>query len=139
MTQTPGSEPGQATFSEALAELSRRTEKFSIAHMYLPAPDSLPDFQAQVLDALQKRAPKPLATALKSAGNMHNPAMVALREHFNLAVMDTPTVRAYNDDLTPYGLRIDKASHEKLAFLRQDGKLVVLCFLWLHVTSLPPQ
>ena len=127
---------GVSTLKKALAALTKKADKFTITHLSVHDISKSPAFQKELITALDKLVPKKLAAALKSAGNMHNPAMVALRGPFDQAVMETPTVQAYNRDLAPYGLKIDRAGHEKLTFVRKDDTLQIYCFLWLNVVPL---
>lgn len=106
---------GAATFGEAVRELTDNGDVLRLElitlHGFL---GHSPQFEQEIVSVLQQAAPVELAEAKRSAGNMHNPKVVALGPSFDRAVLETPTVRALNKKLETFGLRIAKASHEKL-------------------------
>lgn len=120
---------GHATFGEALDELTEnghapRLELITL-HGFLK---HSPQFGQEIVSALQALAPAALAEARRSAGNMHNPKMVALGQPFDRAVLATPTVRAFDEALERVGLRIAEASHEKLMILGEANSRHLDCF-----------
>lgn len=76
---------GHATFDEALKELvdAGRIQAFEgiVAHALMRDET----FQKELFSALEKKSPRELREALKSAGNMHNPKMYQLQSPFQKA------------------------------------------------------
>jgi hypothetical protein len=91
-------------------------------------------FQKEVFEQLEKIAPETLAAARRSAGNMHNPKMEALRDAFGKAVLQTPTVTALSAVFAAHGMKISKASFEKLELENEHG-LRFRCMLWMIVET----
>lgn len=92
-----------------------------------------PIFQAEIFSELQKSAPKSLNAAKKSAGNMHNPKMHDLYPHFLQAVLNTPTIKAFNAVLAAHGMKISKPSVEKFELHKRDKEHVFWGFFSLSV------
>ncbi|RBP37761.1 hypothetical protein DES53_113144 [Roseimicrobium gellanilyticum] len=93
------------------------------------------NFQKEVFQQLEAIAPKDLKEALESAGNMHNPKMTALRPSFEKAVLTTPTVLRFKEDLARHQLEIAGASCEKFSFATTGGSKRVFGFLTLTLAG----
>jgi len=128
---------GADTIEAALKEMaaSERVDALHaiVAHELLRNPT----FQEELFSALEQGAPRELHDALESAGNMHNPRMVSLREPFKKAVLATATVRHIDSALAAYGLHISDVSFEKLELRRGLGVARFHCALWFIVAKLP--
>lgn len=123
-----------ATFHQALEHIASQVEISSLRGVILS--DLLHDsteFQQEIFAGLKKRVPTALNTALQSSGNLHNPAMIALQEHFADTVLLTPTVKQFEDELKQYGLSITAAVYEKLVLPEKDGRRYFAAMLWLMV------
>ena len=114
---------GFATFREALEDWKKKGNARELPYVGLRHDFNNPDFQSEVFDALEKIAPRQFAEAKKSAGNMHNPKMLALRDFFKQAVLATPTVQNINAELLPFGICLANVSSEKLELIRDNDQL----------------
>lgn len=95
------------------------------------------NFQKEIFQQLEVIAPKELKEATESAGNMHNPKMNALRPSFEKAVLATPTVLRFKEDLARHRLEIARASCEKFLFSSSEGTKRFFCFLSLTLAAAP--
>ncbi len=133
-------ERGFVTFEEALDELNKSghvTRLECVRLQHFPVFD--PVFQEEVLTALKKTAPRELAEAERSAGNMHNPSVLALRKPFVDAVLTTPTVRRINTALAPFGRCVTNVNiGEKFHIVRNQGRSHFRSFLTLTIAAAPP-
>lgn len=128
------SDRGVATLELALNKLGKNGIPKKLAHIYAPGLVTDPVFQGEVFAELERIAPKELAAAKRSSGNVHNPKMIALHKTLPEAIAATPTVKALEKTLASRGWRISQASHEKLFFFKEeDGALRFSCILWLTV------
>lgn len=84
-------------------------------------------FQNELRTVLKESAPRELAAALGSAGNMHNPKMIALRRPFEEAVLLTPTVKRISAELARYNLQVAGVSTEKLELWAGEGGKRFMC------------
>jgi hypothetical protein len=66
-------------------------------------------FQNEIFTELERLAPRQLAEAMASAGNMHNPKMIQLQKPFAQALLTTPTVRGINAELAARGWQVSGA------------------------------
>ena len=101
---------GYQSFEEALQRMSDsgRIQKVDVV---FTLSDEI--FQKELFSELERDAPHELQEALKSSGNMHNPAMHQLWKPFEKALLATPTIRKLNASLAAYGLGISRAGVEK--------------------------
>lgn len=128
------SRDGAPAFSGALDDLARRGLVQRIEGVSLHALVGDPTFQNELMAAVRQSAPKELAEAMRSAGNMHNPKMVQLRKPFEKAVLLTPTVKRIDRDLARYGLYVVSAATEKLTLLGGNDQKRFMCFLSLQIS-----
>jgi hypothetical protein len=117
---SPSQGEGTKTFKEAVDALARsgKVDRLEVITLSWLVQD--PSFQKELMSSLQKVAPKELAEAMRSAGNIHNPRIDQLRRPFEDAVLATPTINSINADLSPYGLYVSGASTEKAQHYRQS-------------------
>ncbi len=94
-------------------------------------------FQDEIFTELRRIAPVKLKAAFKSAGNMHNPKMKALRESFSEAVLATATVKRIDKTLNSYGFKINGVSHEKLTLNNINGEKQFDAILTLEIGKKP--
>ena len=133
------SDPGEgvATFGEALSELAKtgHAQRLDLITLHGLLQHS-PPFEREIAAVVQSSAPREWAEATKSAGNMHNPKVVALGPLFDRAVLAAPTVRTLSRDLERVGLRIAEASHEKLMIVGEGNDRHLDCF-FVYLTVKP--
>jgi len=86
-------------------------------------------FQNELRTVLKESAPRELAAAVSSAGNMHNPKMVALRRPFAEAVLLTPTVKRISAELARYNLQVVGVSTEKFELWDGEGEKRFMCIV----------
>ncbi len=138
--QYDAAERGFATFEEALDELEKgdyvtRLECVRLQHFQVFDPV----FQEEVLTVLKKTAPRELAEAERSAGNMQNPNVLALRKPFVDAVLITPTVQRINAALAPFGRCVTNVNiGEKFHIVRNQGRSHFRSFLTLTIADASP-
>lgn len=109
----------------------------SLEHIYL-ARSWTEDrrLQEQLLTTLQVITPRETDEALRSAGNMHNPKVIALHSAVATAFLRTDLVHSLNSELHKHGLEINRVSLEKLT-LRRDGNAPTIdACVWLVVTQM---
>jgi len=126
---------GLPAFKDALNKLAQsdHIQRLEFIELHWLVSDST--FQHEVFSALEQSVPRELDAAKRSAGNMHNPKMTALRAPFAQAVLATPTVTKINTELARFGLRVSRIDQEKLSLIRDDkGQQQFICFLWLIVS-----
>jgi hypothetical protein len=92
-----------------------------------------PEFQKELFTALERKAPKTLHAALKSAGNMHNPKVTKLYKPFMESVLNTVEVKRIAVELAAYDLRITRASGEKFMLVNEMGQPRFRCGLMLEI------
>lgn len=80
---------------------------------------------------LQRHYPQELADALASAGNMHNPMVVALREGFKEAVLASDFVKQMNADFRGRCESITSVDIEKFFITTQSSSPQFEAMLWL--------
>jgi hypothetical protein len=68
---------------------------------------------------------------------MHNPKMNALRPGFEKAVLATPTVVRFKEDLARHRLEIARVSCEKFSFASSVEPKRFSCFLSLTLAATP--
>lgn len=130
---------GHATFDAALKKLSDSglIAKLDVigAHELLRE-DALQD---EIFAALERDAPRQLAEALKSSGNMHNPKMIQLWDPFRKALLASPTITRLDASLARYGLVVSRVGFEKfeLRSTLTDPRRRFHGSLWLNVSMLP--
>ncbi|MEW6076183.1 MAG: hypothetical protein AB1724_00035 [Thermodesulfobacteriota bacterium] len=126
-------EVGHKLLAGALEELKKEGKLNQLTSLFVVEllDDSV--FENEILSLLQKNNPTELEAALRSAENMHNPKVIALRDAVNNAVFGTATVEKINKELNSYGLNVLSASHEKLTIYEKDGVKHFFAFLWLSI------
>ena len=127
---------GLPTFQDAINQLRGGGHINRLEMVVLHGQVVEPHFQKEVIEALEEHAPHEFAEAKDSAGNVHNPKLVGLREVFNEVVLRTPTVKQLDTELRSVGRRVSDASHEKLTLIRDGGDLKIFFFLYLSVEAI---
>ncbi len=132
----PEVDRGAQTIGEAVGKLAKSGHIAALQTITIH--ELVPDetFQKEIFEQLEKNAPQVLGAARQSAGNMHNPKMVALRADFARAVMGTPTVTGISKALAAQGMKISRPSFEKLELRKEEQGPRFRCFLWLSVETL---
>ena len=90
--------------------------------------------QAVLHKYLAAQFPRLQAEALASAGNMHNPKIIALRDAFKEALLATTVVKSFNSALVGGSRceRIISASFEKFHIkIKESGQPVYGAMVWL--------
>jgi hypothetical protein len=128
---------GEPTVEAALKSLS--SAEVSLVDM-IGIHDILFDdeFQKDLKELLVQIAPDAMRAAESSAGNMHNPKMIALHRHFEASVLRTKLVGSVSTSLARHGLAITRVSHEKLSLIDHSGQRRFMCILSLSVGSTAP-
>ncbi|WP_395742119.1 hypothetical protein [Prosthecobacter sp.] len=137
MIYKPDAGRGAKSMADSLKTLSNAGHLQSLRTLTLHELVSDATFQREVFEQMERIAPDALKAARRSAGNMHNPKMIALHKPFAQAVMATATVAALNEALGKHRMRIVRPSFEKLALYRKDQVETWMCFLWLEVEPVP--
>lgn len=96
------------------------------------------ELQRDLMASFKKVAPRKLDAALKSAGNLHNPRINALRPHFEEALLGTSFAIRLNQKLGPLGIKLDGVEIEKFYFERANGEVCFHAFVWLKVVPVKP-
>lgn len=117
----PGPEAEYPTMASALQDVADDGKLdllrlLSVSHLLSDG-----TFQKEIFQQLEVIAPNELKAAMESAGNMHNPKMHALRPSFEKAVLATPTVLRFKEDLARHQLEIARVSCEKFSFESSGG------------------
>lgn len=133
----PGPRAEYPTMASALQDVAddgklHQLRLLSVSHLL-----SDENFQKEIFQQLEVIAPKELKEALESAGNMHNPKMNLLLPSFEKAVLATPTVLRFKEDLARHRLEIARVSCEKFSFASSEGARRFHCFLSLTLTATP--
>lgn len=128
---------GEPSVEAALKSLS--SNEVSLVDM-IGIHDILSDdeFQKDLKEQLVQLAPDAMRAAEHSAGNMHNPKMIALHRHFAAAVLGTKLISSVNTALARHRLEITRVSHEKLSLIDHSGQRRFMCILSLSVGSTAP-
>lgn len=134
----PGPKAEYATMAAALQDVADdgkldQLRLLSVSHLL--ADDN---FQKELFQRLEVIAPKELKEAMESAGNMHNPKMNLLRPSFEKAVLATPTVLRFKEDLARHQLEIARVSCEKFSFASSEGSKRISCILSLTLAAATP-
>lgn len=96
------------------------------------------ELQRDLMASFKKVAPRKLDAALKSAGNLHNPRINALRPHFEEALLGTSFATRLNQKLGPLGIKLEGVEIEKFYFERAKGEVCFHAFVWLKVVPVKP-
>lgn len=128
------SDEGNEDFA-AVVEAQLR-KGLSIQHVYL-ARSWIGNrvLQEQLLTIIRKNAPNELDGAIRSAGNMHNPKVIALRPAVCRAFLQTGFVGALDRVLGDHNLQITEVSIEKLMVTHADGWQLIDGIVWLLVAK----
>lgn len=124
------------TFREALAHLRETGHLDRLEMITIHGATIEPQFQHELIEALEAHVPEEFAEARASSGNMHNPALRALNDVIDDVVLRMPTVQQMDAELKEAGRQISRVSHEKLALFDRDGELFVMIMLWLSVEGI---
>ncbi|GAA6143209.1 hypothetical protein [Hydrogenophaga sp. 5NK40-0174] len=90
--------------------------------------------QSDILNHLREKHPRLLEGALRSAGNLHNPKVVALRPAFEEAVLHSAYVAEINEALKRAGYRVTGVESEKFFLLKGETEGVRFdALLWIEV------
>ena len=123
------------TFSDALGQLREEGQLDRLEMITIHGQVVEPQFQQELVEALETHASREFAEARDSAGNMHNPKLEALNAVLDEIVLGLPTVQNLNVELGRVGRQISHASHEKLTLFDRDGELLIFFGLWLSVEA----
>ena len=124
---------GQATLDGAFKQLAQEGQLHHLKSVALYPFLRDPGFQKQLFSALERKAPRTLRAALKSAGNMHNPKVTKLYKPFMESVLDTSEVKRIAPELAAHDLKITRASGEKFMLVKEMGQPRFRCGLTLEI------
>lgn len=88
-------------------------------------------FHSEVFSYLKIKYPDELASALGSAGNMHNPAVKNIQEGFKEAVLNSVFTKELNIAFADRCERVTEVNIEKFFIYRDSGEPKFSSFLWL--------
>lgn len=91
-----------------------------------------PRLQKSVLSYLQTNYPNELEIALSSAGNMHNPSIIQLRDAFKEAILNSEYVKEITSYFVGRCEKIKAVSIEKFVIYKEADKPHFSSFLWLE-------
>ncbi len=94
------------------------------------------ELQSEINTYLKANYPNELKEALESAGNLHNPKIVALREPFKEAVSHTSFIKELGTSLKNYNYKIGGISLEKFFLIKKDEVINFDALTWLEVKKL---
>ncbi|MGL5668777.1 MAG: hypothetical protein ACRDD9_21955, partial [Shewanella sp.] len=89
--------------------------------------------QHELQTYLQQHYPQVFADSLASAGNIHNPKVVALRERFKEAVLASGFVKQINSDFSGRCESITSVDIEKFFITIQSSSPQFEAMLWLKI------
>ncbi|GEA10366.1 hypothetical protein [Alteromonas sp. KUL49] len=92
-------------------------------------------FQKEIHEFLKTNYPQLHNEALNSAGNVHNPKVIALRIPFQEALMASSLVTRINAALESRCERVVSASYEKFTIRKSNGKPVYSAMVWLSTND----
>ena len=87
--------------------------------------------QKELHEFFKSNYPELHVDALQSAGNMHNPKMIALREPFKEAILASSLAKEIMAVLSSRCERIVSSSYEKFTIWRKDGQTIYSAMVWL--------
>ncbi len=123
-----------ADLGGVIANESRRLETIVMRRLVKFQSDTI---QADLRHHLEMHHPRELQEALESAGNLHNPALTALRKPFESALLKTRFVASINAQLLPHGYRIAGVSFEKFFIIKDSNPPEFDALIYLSVTEGP--
>lgn len=119
---------GEYSLSDAIAHIPK--EVWLRSFRIFPEKDDI-ELQKELHDFLELKYPGLHKEALASAGNMHNPKVVVLREAFEEALMASSMVKRINVLLQSRCERITSASFEKFTIRKNKGQPTYNAMVWL--------
>ncbi|MCZ0867261.1 hypothetical protein O0V09_18850 [Dasania sp. GY-19] len=122
------SREGYESLSEAVGSIPKDSW---IKHVRVSFLSQYTEFQAELHSSMLTNYPAELETALASAGNMHNPKVIALRRAFTEAVLSSNYVKSVNAAFSKRCEKISSASFEKFFISKESGKPEYEAMLWL--------
>jgi len=121
---------GFESLSGAISQFPTEAPGARLSHLSLGlALDRDATAQREIMEYLRKNFPKELSDAMSSAGNLHNPAMTALRKPYQDAVMATAFVGRIRKDLAKIGYTVTGISTEKLVLLKEANSFSAVTWL----------
>ncbi|TQV88252.1 hypothetical protein [Aliikangiella coralliicola] len=101
-----------------------------IMHVVVPLLPQNTDFQKDIHYYIKENQQGELDAALNSAGNMHNPKVIALHEIFTEAVLNSKYAESINIALASRCERITTVSFEKFYISKTSAKPQYSAILW---------
>lgn len=122
------SREGFRTLEEAVKSISKSTW---IKFVRVPSLQDLSSFQEELHSYMSENYPDELKEALQSAGNMHNPKIVRLRNAFEEAILNSEYVKNINLEFRSRCEKISSASFEKFTIIKKETTPTYWALLWL--------
>lgn len=122
-----------AALGEVVASEKRQLHSLDMGRLVQLEPDTI---QTDIMSYLSKNYPQELKEALNSAGNMHNPKMIALRKPFEEALLNTLYVKTINEILEPHDYKIAGVSFEKLFLIKEEDSILFDALTWFKIGQL---
>ena len=91
--------------------------------------------QKEIHEFLSSNYPELHAAALNSAGNMHNPKVIALREPVKEAILATSLAKEINAALASRCEQLATTSYEKFIIWKKNGKPTYSAMVWLSTAK----
>lgn len=124
---------GTPHFSEALELLAGTSDPAKLDLIVLHARVLEADVQRELTEQVRASVSRQFEAALRSSGHHDNPAVLALREPFHQAVIDSNVIAELRQALSAHGLRIASVQVEKLTLETTSDPPRFRCFLWLDI------
>lgn len=108
------------TSTVSLDELLKKEKNGGLKHIRFLCCMSAQTFVAEITGYYQRNIPKELEKALKSSGNLHNPALLPLSIHFKEALKTTSEYKLIRKTLIRHKYEIKSIWVEKFTYKKND-------------------
>jgi hypothetical protein len=138
--QTRSNGKGVVIFGEGeINSLSEAFAKGEVTHLTMRR---IADIQSETLQTdihqyFQLNFPNEYNAAIKSSGNMHNPAIHPLRKLFKKALLSSRYFVNLNKKIVNSGYTIVEISYEKFRLVKSNGVVFFDAYTWVSVENSP--
>ena len=117
---------------DSLNEVIESTPKEScIKHIGLSVLSQYAQLQSELHSYMAENYPQQLEEALNSAGNMHNPKVIALHQAFREAILKSSYVQSVNEAFSKRCEKISSVSFEKFHIAKSSINPKYEAMVWL--------
>lgn len=127
-----GGGQGQDSLKEAITSVAKDV-RINQIRLFLSSENDL--MQTEIHAYLAQHYPEQLKAALASAGNMHNPKVVALRNAFRESVFASKYIAEINAKLKARCEQVTEVSFEKFHIKTKQAAPKYSAMLWLTVAT----